>query len=322
MVCYAYDLILFIHTADMSRTLDFPLIDSIHVQNQLGEGIIWEHRLQCFYWTDIQAQQLCKLTYPSGELNVWDLPYRLASFGLTEDTERLIVAFEDAVGLLCMTSGEVEWLFQGPFEETSLLRFNDGRVSPAGDFYVASMNESTQPDPLPNGAVFQVDGKGNYRTVINNVTIGNGLCWSADSKSMFFADSAAHTITRYCYDSKKRTISNPEKIITTATDHFPDGACCDSNGGLWSAVWGGSAVRYYQHDGQLLGELSLPVSQPTCVCIGGPNLDILVVTSAKDGLSENQITEQCGAGDIYFYQLPEPIGKLESIFSLAPTACE
>ena len=62
---------------------------------------------------------------------------------------------------------------------------------------------------------------------------------------------------------------------------------------------------------KLEGILELPVSQPTCVAFGGPNMDILFVTSATEGLTPEQKASEPLAGSVLIYQtgargLPEP----------------
>ena len=54
----------------------------------------------------------------------------------------------------------------------------------------------------------------------------------------------------------------------------------DSAGHLWVALWGGYAVRRYRPDGSLDREMRLPAAQPTSVCLGGPELRRLFITTA------------------------------------------
>lgn len=51
--------------------------------------------------------------------------------------------------------------------------------------------------------------------------------------------------------------------------------------------------------GKKLGQIKLPTPIPTSVCFGGPNLDILYVTTAKVTLSEEQIQKDPTAGHLY-----------------------
>jgi sugar lactone lactonase YvrE len=85
----------------------------------------------------------------------------------------------------------------------------------------------------------------------------------------------------------------------------------DEHGCVWSAQWGGSRVVRYTPDGKIDQILEVPVSQPTCVAFGGPDRDLLFVSSARDELSAAQLAQQPHAGDVLVYRigfkgLPEP----------------
>lgn len=48
-----------------------------------------------------------------------------------------------------------------------------------------------------------------------------------------------------------------------------------------------------------LGQIDLPTPNPTSVAFGGPNLDVLYVTTATYGLSEDDIKKDPTAGHLY-----------------------
>ena len=76
----------------------------------------------------------------------------------------------------------------------------------------------------------------------------------------------------------------------------PDGATLDAQGYLWNARYGGSAIARIAPDGRLDRLIELPVSQPTSCAFGGPDLDILYVTTARQRLDEAQLRAQPLAG--------------------------
>ena len=58
----------------------------------------------------------------------------------------------------------------------------------------------------------------------------------------------------------------------------------DSDGCLWVAMWGGGRLVRLSPDGELLGEVVVPVEQPSSCVFGGPRRDVLYVTTAREGL--------------------------------------
>jgi sugar lactone lactonase YvrE len=53
-------------------------------------------------------------------------------------------------------------------------------------------------------------------------------------------------------------------------------------GGIWVAFWDGWAVRRFDRAGALSEVIELPVARPTRPAFGGPRLDRLYVTTARD----------------------------------------
>ncbi|MNV98302.1 SMP-30/Gluconolaconase/LRE-like region [compost metagenome] len=59
--------------------------------------------------------------------------------------------------------------------------------------------------------------------------------------------------------------------------------------------------RWNPVTGKCLESVQLPVSQVTSCCFGGENLDDLYITSARDGLSDEQLQGEPLAGGIFKY---------------------
>jgi sugar lactone lactonase YvrE len=77
---------------------------------------------------------------------------------------------------------------------------------------------------------------------------------------------------------------------------LPDGLTVDRDGGVWVALFGGSAVRRYGPDGVLDDVIPLPVSQVTACTFGGPALDELYITTTRENVPNG---EQPQAGSVY-----------------------
>ena len=55
--------------------------------DQLGEGVVWDRRRGCFWWTDIQQKRLHRLDWASGEVHSLSVPYRIGSLALTQASD-------------------------------------------------------------------------------------------------------------------------------------------------------------------------------------------------------------------------------------------
>jgi sugar lactone lactonase YvrE len=142
---------------------------------------------------------------------------------------------------------------------------------------------------------------------------GNGIAWSPDDRSMYLADTLAGMVWQYDFDAASGRIANRRPFVSIdRTEGAPDGATVDADGCYWTALFRGGAVAQFDPDGKSIRRISLPVSNPTMCAFGGPDLDILYVTSATRFLDEAQLRAQPLAGHLLAIRglgargLPEP----------------
>ncbi len=161
------------------------------------------------------------------------------------------------------------------------------------------------------GGLYRLDFDGSYQPMKTGVGISNGLGWSPDNRIMYYTDSIKRTIWAYDFDLEEGTISNRKVFAQTPEDYVPDGLTVDADGLVWSAKWDGWKVVRYTPNGSVDLEVPLPIQRPTSCMFGGPNFNLLYITSASTGLSEFELQEQPSAGSIFVYEtdipgLPEP----------------
>lgn len=295
----------------------FELIDTVKVGNTLGECVLWNERQQSVWWTDILEAKLYSYHYTQRALAVHALPERLASFGFTEDDDKLICAFASGFAVYSPTSQKIDWLAQ-PEKELPGNRFNDGRVDRQGRFWAGTMVEhppnQQSSDREVKGGLYRLTGK-DCKKILDGINIANSICWSPDSSKFYFADSPTHTINVYDFDTLSGTPGRPDIFTRTTPPYEPDGSTVDADGHLWNAMWGSGKVVRYAPNGHLVEELVLPASQPTCVAFGGQDMNILFVTTARVGLTENQLKTEPQAGHMFIYQTPYS-GLLECRFKV------
>jgi L-arabinonolactonase len=279
---------------------------SLDVKNQLGEGILWDARLQSAVWTDIEASRIWTWQ-PGTAPTSFEIPQRLGSIALTGTPGTYVGAFEQGFATFTPATGAFEMLAPVTADDAHL-RLNDGRVDRTGRFWSGSMVEAKG---TPRGCLWRYDGGGMATPFLGDIRIPNSLCWNRDGTAMYFADSPRQTIWRYAFSDGALT-GEPEIFATTTGDRYPDGSCIDADDHLWNAQWGSGEVVRYRPDGSIERRVKLPVSQPSCPTFGGPDLTLLMITTARVDLSPEQLAEQPLAGALFVYQtdvtgLPETI---------------
>lgn len=288
-------------------------IGSLKAGCTLGEGPLWDHRSNRLWWTDIQNSKLHFWDWGSdfGSAGTIDLPERLGSMALTDDENRLVCAFESGFALFEPGTGSLDWLDR-PTASQPGIRMNDGRVDPFGRFWAGSMAEDLEASGGALGSLYMLDAAGTAHQRLQSVHISNSICWSADGGTLYFADSPTRHIRSFDM-APDGNLSGETVFAITEGKAAPDGSDTDRHGNVWNAEWGGSRVTVYAPDGSVALQFAVPVSQPTCIAFGGPDLDHVFVTSAREDLSEDQLNVERLAGDVLVYCVGT-VGKNSSIY--------
>jgi len=153
-------------------------------------------------------------------------------------------------------------------------------------------------------------------TILEGVTISNGIDWSPDNRYCYYVDSGAATLYRYRFDLEQGMLYAPEVFFQpseAARTSTPDGLCVDRAGNIWVAIWDGGCVLQLTPEGEVLQEVRLPVSRPTSLTFGGEDLCDLYITSASTGLSPDALASQPLAGDLFHLCTQIP-GRLPNFY--------
>jgi L-arabinonolactonase len=286
--------------ANIELTHSIELIDQIPCANILGEGVQWNHREQAVWWTDIKSNQIFRYHLGSKHLQRWSTPEPVGCFAFAENDERVLLALASGFAWFDKASGAVEWIAK---PEAHLVgnRLNDGRVDRQGRFWAGSIVEQKNASDQCAG-LFCLNSLGHASQHLTGLAISNSLCWSLDAKKLYHADSPSHQIKVYDFDVQTGTLSNGKVFIQTSEAVEPDGSTIDADGYLWNAEWGGSRLVRYTPEGVEHHVLQTLVSQPTCMAFGGEDMNLLFVTSARIGLSDEALALQPDAGNLFIYR--------------------
>ncbi|MGD8177269.1 SMP-30/gluconolactonase/LRE family protein [Marinimicrobium sp. ARAG 43.8] len=282
---------------------------SLPVHNTLGENVLWHPHRAELWWTDIHSRRLYRYALgsgaepASGTLTHWQTPERLAAFGFVpgDGAQTLIAAFDRGFALYTPDTAECHWLAQ-PEAHLPNHRFNDGKVDRQGRFWAGTMVERGDPLVGEGAALYCWSGASGAQRHLQGLGVSNGLSWSPDSRTAYLSDSARGVYYAYDFDAPSGRFSNRRVLALAPEGVGHDGACVDTQGNLWSAHFGGGRVVCYAPDGEERLVLDVPVSQPTCVALGGPDLSWLCITTARENLSESQLAKEPEAGNVLIYQ--------------------
>jgi sugar lactone lactonase YvrE len=158
---------------------------------------------------------------------------------------------------------------------------HDLASAPVGRFVAGSMHMNLRPDeaPLaPLGALYRLEPDGQVTQLAGGIVTANGPCFSPDGRSLYLADSPRRVIWRFDYGDGPPT--NRRALIDLASlDTAPDGATVDAEGHLWVALVRSGEIGRFNPAGHLVQRIRMPVRHPTSLNFGGPELDVLFVTS-------------------------------------------
>ncbi|MFT5813007.1 MAG: L-arabinonolactonase [Psychroserpens sp.] len=285
------------------------LFKIIPCQCQLGEGVLWHADQQAIYWLDIEASELYRYWLANEKLEKFTLPQRIGSFAFTPRDNQIIAAFEQGIARYNLKTCQLEWLNQ-PERHISGNRFNDGKADSQGRFWAGTMVENAT-SSHQRASLYCLDNQLDCHKKVDDLGISNGLCWNKAGNILYHTDSLSHQIFKYDFCKTTAAITNKRLFASTNASTFPDGSTVDAQDYLWNAQWGSNNVVRYNSNGEIELTIKLPVSQPSCVAIGGANLDRLIVTTAKHGLSGCALSKEPLAGNVFIYQLTSVTGLIE-----------
>jgi sugar lactone lactonase YvrE len=276
----------------------------IECGNQLGEMPQWDALSRSLYWIDVPAPgRLLRFATTTNELTSRHFPHALTSLARSCNSGWLI-ADETRIWRADPEGSLQETLLELPPTATPQ-RFNDGAVDSAGRFWIGSMPNNLE-EPARSarrlertGGVHVLLPDGSASFFPEGFGCPNAICWSPDDTVLYAADSVSGWLYAYEFDRAAAQMRRRREFCRLSGLGIPDGAAIDKDGCLWNARWGAGVVARIDPAGRLMQTVALPVSNPTACCFGGPLRNILYVTSARYGLSPEQLAHEPLAGSVF-----------------------
>lgn len=250
----------------MSYTLECVVTATHH----LGDGALWEVDQAALFWVDGTGRRagrpaLWRLDPRSGQTRYGSLDHAVGALALRRDGNA-VRALDDGFYFYDFASGALD-LMEHVDATQPRTRLNDGKVDRRGRFFAGGMNDL---EALPIGGWWRLDLDWRVTCVDDGIICSNGLCWSTDDRTFYFADTFRQVMWAYDYAKETGALARKREFANTRDDPgFFDGSTVDAEGGGWNALVIGGDLLRYAPAGEVERRISMPVKNLTNVCFGG-----------------------------------------------------
>ena len=261
---------------------------------QLGEGPVWDAPRERLLWVDVVAGKVISGSLHAGSVSETSAVAVDETVGavVPAPSGELLVAGRRDLHLVDELGRTHRLAEVVPTDKQS--RLNDGACDPAGRFLVGSL---AQDGRVGEECLYRWDGAGT--TVLDDdLTLSNGLAWNADGTVLYSIDTTPGVVWQRSYDVATGDVGSRSELLRI-TDGSPDGMCLDTEGNLWIAVWGAGEVRCFRTDGEHLATVTVAAPHTSSVAFVGPVLDLLLITTARDELTDQQLTNFPDSGRLF-----------------------
>jgi D-xylonolactonase len=271
------------------------------VQAMLGEGPVWVAREQALWFVDIKGHKVHRFDPATGDHQSYDAPCQVG-WVLPSDDGKFIAGLQQGVARFDPATGAFV-VIATPEAATPGNRLNDANVDGHGRIWFGSMDDS---EGSSAGRLYCFD-RGEVRdSGVPPVCITNGPAISPDGRMLYHTDTLGRLIHRIAVNDDGSLGESSVFATIEEADGWPDGAVCDSEGFVWTGLWGGWRARRYAPSGQIASEVRLPAANVTKIAFGGADLRTAYATTARKGLDAAALAGQPLAGDVFAFDVDVP----------------
>jgi sugar lactone lactonase YvrE len=258
----------------------------------LGEGPTWDEQSARLLWVDILAAEIHRFDPATGRDGVLRTRQHVGA-AKPRAGGGLVANLRDGIGLYD-PDGSFHWLADLAVEGC---RGNDAAVDAGGHLWAGTMRYD---ESAGGGRLYRVTPGGEVITVLDRVTVSNGVGWSPDGRRMYYVDSPTRRVDVFDVDPGTGLVAGRRMFLELGeAPGFPDGLTVDADGCLWVAFWDGGVVQRFTPRGRPDRRVEVPASRTTACAFGGPGLRDLYITTATAGLDAGRLASQPLAGSLF-----------------------
>ena len=275
----------------------------------LGEGPVWWR--DALWFTDIKQKTVHRFDPRDGLGHSWQAPSEVGFLAPLANGHFIAGA---KTGLYDFDPGSGDFTLIRTVEpDRPSNRLNDGAVDRKGQLWFGSMDDE---EGQPSGMLYRFY-RGSLAPMDSGYVITNGPAFSPDGGILYHTDTLEKRI--YAFDLREDgSLANKRLFVTIEEGAgYPDGSVVDSEGCLWTGLFGGWAARRYSPAGRLLESVAFPVANVTKLAFGGADLTTVYATTARKGLDAGALAAQPLAGGLFRFQAGSP-GQSQLCAAIAP----
>lgn len=289
------------------------------VPDKLGESPFWHPLEQQLYWVDIPGKQVHRTQPGANLIDTWHLPEEP---GCIAPATRggFVLALRNGVFRAQVWAGDLELLAPVNYDTTSI-RFNDGKCDSLGRLWAGTMYE---PRTQRLAELYCIDARGtsvNVDVMQRDAILANGLAWSPDKRTIYWADTVDHVIHAWDWDAPTGAMTNrrvfhqfdgkpagwtSDLALADQYGGRPDGCAVDVLGNYYAAMFEGQRLLKFAPTGELLADIATPSRCNTMPCFGGADMKTLFLTTASYNRSAEELAVFPLSGHVFSMQVDVP----------------
>ncbi|QIK78191.1 SMP-30/gluconolactonase/LRE family protein [Sphingomonas piscis] len=268
---------------------------------ELGEGPVWVERDQALWFVDIKKKHIHCFDPASGDKQSWDAP-EFVGFALPARSGGFIAGLQSGLARFDPADGSFSRIAA---VEPNLPdnRLNDAVTDPTGTMWFGSMDNR---EVAKSGAFYRFSIGKVHAAGVADIEITNGPAVSPDGRTIYLVDTLGRSLTAADLGPDGRIGPRRPFLQLTEADGYPDGPTIDSEGCVWVSIYAGWETRRYSPAGELLQRVRFPVPNVTKIAFGGPDLTTAYATTARQGMSAEELDRAPQSGDLFSFQVDVP----------------